>query len=180
MSQAGDRSRTARPALWLGLAVAALVGLGLCTTARAAQMEQVGCFAGSLPGPVDSCKPVAEEEFSEEVQLGGVGGMAVNYTGAGGVPAGTVYGMSTVGGNVDRDVYAEVRDGGLQFCQSWKVRGEAGPYERCGPALGVSEGKADMPCPPRADEVTRSVDVDVDQATGNVYVLTKSASRPAP
>ena len=56
--------------------------------------------------PQPNPAPVENEEFPEEVQLGGVGGMAVNYSGAGGVPAGTVYAATRTaeGGTADRDV----------------------------------------------------------------------------
>ncbi|HEX6753907.1 MAG TPA: hypothetical protein VF093_10035, partial [Solirubrobacterales bacterium] len=96
----GNRARTAHA----GLLVTAccLLTLFLAPSASATY-EQVGCFASHFPGPTDSCKPLSEEElkapgfaFGEEVQLGGVGGMAVNYTGAGGVEPGTVYAVGRV------------------------------------------------------------------------------------
>lgn len=56
------------------------LGLFAAASARAG-FEGVGHFAGSLEPPQEP------GVFPEEVQLGGVGGMAVNYTGNGGVSA---------------------------------------------------------------------------------------------
>jgi hypothetical protein len=151
---------------------ATLTALSLCFlllipvgSAQAAPFEQIGCFAGSFPGLTDSCKPVEEEKFTEEVQLGGVSGMAVNYTGAGGVPKGTVYEFTfdlLDGGRVA--MYAPAPDGGLEFKLAWEVTTLEEPYGRCGPALGSK-------CLPRVKGSPRPEhDVDVDEATGNVYV----------
>ena len=146
----------------------ALAALGLttlaATPAHAATFEQVGCFAGSFPGLTDSCKPVEEQKFGEEVQLGGIGGMAVNYTGAGGVPAGTVYAATQVGGAFRIAMFTPKPDGGLQFELAWQVRNDAGAYGRCGPALEVK-------CEPRVAAGAGVMDVEVDQTTGNVYAL---------
>ena len=94
MRQIDDKPMTARRMTGgLGALAAALLCLGLlgAPAAWGVSFEGVGHFAGSA-------SPVPEEKFAEEVQLGGTGGMAVNYTGAGGVPAGTVYAASKVGG----------------------------------------------------------------------------------
>ena len=85
---------------WLVAVVAALLCCGYAIPASAADFEQVGCFAGTGSDP---CAPLAEgEEFDEEVQLAGVSGMAVNYSGAGGVAKGTVYAVTK--GNFDTRV----------------------------------------------------------------------------
>ncbi|HEX6752037.1 MAG TPA: hypothetical protein VF093_00425, partial [Solirubrobacterales bacterium] len=93
-----------------GLAVTGVLALTLTlilsfAPSSQAAYEQIGCFASHFPGPTDSCKPLSEAElkaegfeFGEEVQLGGVGGMAVNYTGAGGVEPGTVYAATRIPG----------------------------------------------------------------------------------
>jgi len=161
----------------LGGMVAVLFCLGLFVAAPAAatSWEQIGCFAGTLPGPTESCKPVSEEEFGEEVQLGGVGGMAVNYTGAGGVPKGSVYAAGVANGNLRITMF--VPDGeGLKFRLAWQVELDPVPYVRCGPGLAVP-----TECPARVKKPVGKVDVDVDETTGNVYVHTgtKAAGRKA-
>src|SRR5580704_17796086 len=93
-----------------------LLCVGLFTAARAqAALEEFGTFAGSAA-------PVLEEHFAEEVQLGGVSGMAVNTTGAGGVPAGTVYAI-TYGLQADFRVavFKPNGVGGLTFSEAWGV-----------------------------------------------------------
>ena len=67
--------------------------------------------------------------------------MAVNYTGAGGVPAGTVYAAIKVGGFEPGSSMFVPEKGGLKFSQRWAVTFEEGPYERCGPAWGKKKGK---------------------------------------
>ena len=160
----------------LGLLLCVVAGLLTASPAAAAPFKQVGCFAGSFPGPTESCKPVAEEKFGEEVQLGGVGGMAVNYTGNGGVPKGTVYAArffpTGAASGTWVTMYFPREDGGLEFKEAWKVTEHPGPYERCGPLLGVDgEGKAKTPCEAGVTGGEAYVDLDVDQATGNVYVF---------
>jgi len=149
----------------LAIAAVGLLCVGLLGASPAsAAFEQVGCFAGSLPGLVDSCKPVSEEKFGEEVQLGGVGGMAVNYTGAGGVPVGTVYAATKVPGEPVRVAMFVPKVGDLEFSLGWEVTNfEAPSYERCGPALSTE-------CPTRVKASSGFADVDVDQTTGNVFV----------
>lgn len=149
-----------------------LAFLVLTPTANAATLEGAGCFAGTLPGLSESCKPVAEEHFTEEVQLGGVNSMAVNYTGAGGVKKGTVYAATRGGGETRVAMYEPRPGGGLEFVERWEVRSAEGPYERCGPLLGLNgEGKAEKPCAPQASGPGEApVGVDVDQETGYVYV----------
>jgi hypothetical protein len=141
----------------LGAVLAALLCLGLLTSASAsAAFEEVGNFAGN-PGELHG-----QTGWPEEVQLGGLGGMAVNYTGAGGVPAGTIYTASQAGGvrvaryNPDRS-----------FSESWTFAGSPEPNERCGP-----EGNpADPSCESHPTASQGGVDVDVDESTGNVYVF---------
>jgi hypothetical protein len=163
---------------WLG----ALLCIGLFTASPAsAAFEQVGCFAGSFPGLTDSCKPVEEEKFGEEVELGGASGLAVNYTGAGGVSAGTVYSVSAISGQQLRVVmFTPLPDGGLKFELGWEVTlYETETYSRCGPALGEVGGKAKFPCSPRpAGGFGWDISVDVDQATGNVYVYNNTFGFP--
>ncbi|HEX6667083.1 MAG TPA: hypothetical protein VF081_10870 [Solirubrobacterales bacterium] len=132
-------------------------------SAKAAAMEQVCTFAGSAA-------PVAEEKFAEEVQLGGVAGMAVNYTGSGGVPEGTVYAATKPGGNFRIAMFTPKVGGCLEFELSWQVRNEAGSYQRCGPDLEVK-------CEPGVT-ASASLDVEVNQGTGNVYALNGEIGTP--
>jgi hypothetical protein len=148
----------------LGAAVAVLFTLALASSASAAYQQlpgEEGVFAGNIAAPA---KP---GEFPEEVQLGGVGGMAVNRTGEGGVAKGTVYAAMRIGGETRVAVYEPVNEAGkkrLKFVVSWEVSTLGGPYERCGPLVATT-------CQPRVEANPGKVDVDVDQATGNVYVL---------
>lgn len=158
----------------LGAVVGAFCVLGLCLSAGAfAAYEQVGTFAGSAT-------PVLEEKFSEEVQLGGVGGMAVNVSGAGGVPAGTVYAAVKGGIHPLRvGMFEPGAGGGLVFKEAWEVNYQEVAYERCGPSGELPDGELIHPnCEPRAKGLPGDVDVEVDQTTGNVYVLEDVGSFP--
>ena len=112
--------------------------------AQAANLEQVGCFAGSLPGLTESCKPVAEEHFGEEVQLGGTGGMAVNYTGAGGVPEGTVYATRFVGGGLWIAMYVPAGEG-LKLAEAWQVTELKAPTKSAVRSLGLNGEPGEHP-----------------------------------
>ena len=139
------------------VALAALLSLGLLAAAPAsAAYEEVGTFAGILEAPAEA------GVFPEEMQLGSTGGIAVNYTGAGGVPKGTLYATSNQSGLR----IARYKPGGesMSFVEAWEVTQEEGPYEHCGPLLVIH-------CSPRPGVSGADVDVDVDQTTGNVYVL---------
>ncbi len=147
--------------------------LGFVSVASASKtFEQVGCFAGTKPEP---CEPVKEgEAFGEEVELGGTGGMAVNYTGAGGVPAGTVYAMTGTLTQAPAVVMFVPSAGGLKFYESWRVASLEEPYERCGPALGTKMvgGKevAEHPCALRVAQQAQAWDVAVDETDGRLFV----------
>ena len=159
----------------LGLVVASLLALNFFLASPAsAAFEGVGIFAGS-----DS-PPVNPGEFPEEVQLGGVGGMAVNINGTpgpGGVPAGTVY-AATKGPPEDGAIrvvrYTPQPDGTLRFAGGWEVKPAEGPYNICGPAGSGTPG----PCPARPKSIAAKVDVDVDQTSGRVYVFIPTAASP--
>ena len=147
------RNRTA-------LTFALVVALVLPGVAKAAAYEQVGVFAGSAT-------PLTKEqiEANEEIQLAGVSGMAVNYTGAGGVPKGTLYAV-TRAAEMTVAMYVPKAGGGLQFAGRWAVRVSEGPYERCGPLLEPA-----LKCKAIAEASPVELDVDVNQSTGNVYAL---------
>ena len=153
------------------LALACLYLLASAAPASAAAMEQVGCFAGTGSDP---CAPVTEEAFGEEVQLGGIGGMAVNYSGAGGVAKGTVYAATRTGTDTRVAMFVP-KPGGLKFVEEWVVSVAGGAYEVCGPVGTLPNGDTDPhpSCPPRVEDGTGVVDVDMDEATGNVYVLAR-------
>lgn len=168
MNQSVNSLKVNRRVVSARLAIVVVMSLCVCLLrvagARAA-FEQVGTFAGSAA-------PVLEEHFSEEVQLGGVSGMAVNTTGAGGVPAGTVYAATysmydSLGLRVA--VFKPNGVGGLTFSEAWGVDSLSGePYARCGP-----EGEPAAPhCSIRSGALAEETDVEVDQTTGNVYVET--------
>jgi hypothetical protein len=147
-------------------ALAVSLAFGVFMASSASAYEQVGTFAGSAT-------PVKEEKFTEEVQLGGVSGMAVNYTGAGGMPAGTIYAATRLKGQLRIARYNPDES----FSEAWMVVSEEeeekregkgeDPYERCGP-----EGDPAYPnCAPNGNETVGGIDVDVDQTTGNVYAF---------
>ena len=143
----------------LGVLTGVLLVLGLVLAGHAfAAYEEVGIFSGSLTPPAEP------GVFPEEVQLGGVGGMAVNVNGAGGVAPGTAYAVLDSFESVRVSRFEPEPDGKLKFVEAWEVAHGEGAYERCGPVLHTS-------CPTQAKNGSSGfVDVGVDQATGNVYV----------
>jgi hypothetical protein len=152
--------------------VVAFAAALLASSSASAAYEQVGTFAGT-PGALQPWGNFAQEEgtWPEEVQLGGASGMAVNYTGAGGVPAGTIYAATFLG--VSMRIIRFNPDG--SFSESWTFNETPGFKERCGP-----EGEPAHPVcrsQPRSSPAT-SVDVDVDPTTGNVYVLDDEGLSP--
>ncbi|HTR74251.1 MAG TPA: hypothetical protein VMH33_03205 [Solirubrobacterales bacterium] len=170
-------SRPIWPSVRIAIAIFAAILLfgALGASPATAAFAGVGHFSGSEAH-------VAEEAFGEEVQLGGLGGMAVNYTGAGGVPVGTVYTATAILGET-RIAMFEPKEGGLEFVEAWEAAFEEGPYERCGPLLGteVKDGKevAEFPCKARAKTVSgTNVDIDVDEASGDVFAMLEVGSLP--
>jgi hypothetical protein len=159
------------PRLLAAAAVLFAFGLGLSARASAAY-EQVGIFSGSLTPPVE------KGVFPEEVQLAGVGGMAVNITGAGGVPPGTVYAATRA--SLDEVRIARFNADG-SFSEAWLVKSQAVPLELCGPdAPSPPAPEPETPCPPRPTGQSGGFwDVDVNQATGNVYVFIAGAGLEA-
>jgi hypothetical protein len=141
------------------LGVLAILWLASASSASAASsFEQVTHFAGSTQAPKEP------GVFPEEVQLAGVGGMAVNYTGAGGVPAGTLYAMSAMEGGLWVAMYEPSAEG-MEFREAWRVEGASGSYPRCGVKAGLSACNARVAAPAGFG------DVEVDEATGNVYAF---------
>ncbi len=156
------------------LAALSVIGL-LAASPASAAYQQVSNFAGN-PGELHKSNGLTEKQYAElwpeKVQLGGVGGMAVNYTGAGGVPVGTLYTATVPSFGQDIRVARYNPDG--SFSEAWQVTGEAGAYERCGP-----DGDPGHPhCLPRPEGSGDGIDVDVDQTTGNVYVFRASGEPP--
>jgi WD40-like Beta Propeller Repeat len=153
-----DKSSNRTATSMAGAFIVALVAFGLFGVAPAlANFETVKVFAGSAAAPEEPTpgNPV----WPEEVQLGGVNGMAVNRTGAGGIVPGTIYAAGYTSGNLHVARFSP--DG--KFELAWN------PFVRCGP-------KAEEPktCPafPTGEPGGR-VDIDVEQTTGNVYVFYK-------
>lgn len=157
----GPRRPLSRP-VCVGAVTTVLLVLGLLLASNAfAAYERVGIFSGSLIPPVEP------GVFPEEVQLGGVGGLAVNVSGAGGVAPGTVYAaMGSLVGGTHVARFEPEPDGKLSFVEAWKVT-SAGEPKPCGPILHTS-------CQPWPSESEAS-DVDVDQTTGDVYVYNATA-----
>jgi hypothetical protein len=145
-------------------ALAAILCLGLLAASpAAANYEQVGNFAGT-PGVLHGPNP---SEWPEEVQLGGTSGMAVNHTGVGGVPKGTLYAATNRVGD-GRVLVARYNPDG-SFSESWTLEGPLGgaPKERCGP-----DGDPAHPnCASQPNAGAGGIDVEVDQTTGYVYAL---------
>src|ERR1700710_1305883 len=148
-----------RLAAGTGALVVVLSALALLLAATAsANFETVKVFAGSTAAPEEPTpgNPV----WPEEVQLGGLGGMAVNRTGAGGVAPGTLYTIGSSGGDGQRAARYSP-DG--EFELAW-----SGIERRCGPkAVEPTEET----CSPKPTGAGGAVDIDVDQGTGNVFVL---------
>jgi hypothetical protein len=137
----------------LVVAVFGAVGMVGATGASAAtNFETVKTFGG-LVGP-----PAEPGKYPEEVQLGGVGGIAINRTGAGGVAAGTLY---TVGSTVGEGWFVSRFSADGAFELSWNS------LTSCGPKAGPPATS----CPSRTTGSPIYGDVEVDQSTGNVYVL---------
>src|ERR1700709_2526377 len=141
----------------VGALMAALIMLGLVgVTPAAANFETVKVFAGNNAAPEEPTP--GHPVWPEEVQLGGLSGMTVNRSGAGGVAPGTLYtvGFSNgVGWHVAR--YSPAGE----FELAWSGG------TRCGPK---AEAPTEESCP-SFDTGSGNGDVDIDQATGNVYVL---------
>lgn len=139
--------------------VSCLVGLVLAlvllmAAAASASYEQVSTFGGTLVAP---SKP---SEFPEKAQLGGSSGMAVNVTGAGGVPPGTVYTASLDPAHPEGNIRVSRFGPDGAFKMAW-----TSPSERCGtPELLPA-------CQPHPTAGRGAVDVEIDQATGNVYTF---------
>lgn len=141
----------------LGAVAILLICLGCVLPVMSwAGYEETGIFAGSTEPPVEP------GVFPEDVQLGGNGGLAVNISGAGGVPAGTLYAAGYILGELWISRY-EPSGESMKFVEAWEVSPTEGPITRCGPS-GPKNCKA------RPEGGAAQVDVDVDQVTGSVYV----------
>jgi hypothetical protein len=139
----------------IGALVTALIAFSGCAATHAAAASLAGVATWAASG--------------EEVQLGGVGGMAVNYSGAGGVPIGTLY---SVGRGIAGEPLRVARWGRVgqpeKFSEAWEVKSASEEYVRCGPD---GEKAGGVPCSSRPEGEAGPVDVAVDQTTGNVFVL---------
>jgi hypothetical protein len=169
MSQGRMNTHTRRRTILAGIACVS-VSLSLLIAASsvlAVPYEQVAHFAGLAEAPKE------QGVFAEEVQLGGVGGMAVNYTGAGGVPAGTVYALGRdLKEGTKRVAMYVPKAGGLEFKEAWRDPPFAESYERCGVPAGLEA------CKPRVETPEAWAGVAVDQTTGNVYVFDGESGTP--
>ncbi|MFL5872196.1 MAG: hypothetical protein ACJ75T_01800 [Solirubrobacterales bacterium] len=150
-------------------AILLILGLAAASTAAtAATYETVTTFGGT------STPPAAGEEWPEQVQLGGASGMAINRTGAGGVPKGTVFvavppnSVGAIAGNplLEAGVARYAPDGTFEETFT--------RVDRCGPIVPGSP-----PCGSRPSG-NKGIDVDIDQSTGNVYLLNSSRGKDLP
>src|SRR6478672_6965191 len=101
-------------------------------------------------------------------------GLAVNVTGAGGVPAGTVYAVSMDSKRVAR--YSPT--GEFREAWGWGVIDGAAEYQRCGPD-GEGACKTPFGVFPGGEgpgQILSPFGVAVEQSTGRVYVLTNRQS----
>jgi hypothetical protein len=139
--------------------------------AAAKSWEVTGTFGGAIKA----------SEINEETQLNGVSAFAVNYTGAGGVPKGTVYAATHANG-ANRIARFTPVGSGLKFVERWeivqpkleKLREEnlQAPYKICGPAIeDPSEGlTGEAHCSVSPEASQGGLGIAVDQTTGNIYV----------
>lgn len=165
-----NRAETDR-SVWITpvAAIAAAFALALLPAAPAsAAFEQVATFASGGGGT--SASTPQEEQFED------VTAMAVNTTGAGGVPAGTVY--VATGNHSSIAVYGP--RGEFREVWGWGVATDnANEFERCGP-----DGEPAHPVCSAGEEpfaggssgegigqFSVPLGVSVDQITGDVYIL---------
>ncbi|MDX6602553.1 MAG: hypothetical protein QOF13_1755 [Solirubrobacterales bacterium] len=134
----------------------AIIALAAAPRASAVSWETVKTFAPlvpQLPNP---------PEWPEDVQLGGIGGMAINRTGAGGVDPGTIY---TVGSSNTTPLHAARYSADGEFELAWT------PISRCGPKVVPAST-----CPTFPSGTNGGIDIAVNQTTGNVYVFNIAGS----
>jgi hypothetical protein len=159
------QDRSPNSAHRLASAIGTLLVLGMLLAASAsASYEQVKTFA----------------ESGQSRQLHNARGMAVNVTGAGGVPAGTVYSVS--GNSVAR----YTATGEFREAWGWRVAGGfPAQFERCGPDGEAAHPNCVAPAPvgecvlAAPDAMCNGVGIAVDQTTGYVYVLSQPRTHGA-
>jgi len=140
-------------------AVLSIVGLFSAVGATAATYETVDTFGGT-PTP-----PASGEEWPEDVQLGGAAGMAINRTGAGGVPKGTIFVAVTrvfTGGDSTKP---QLAPGVARYAPDGTFEETFTDLGRCGPIVPGSPVCGSRP------SGGAGVDVDIDQTTGNIYLI---------
>jgi hypothetical protein len=142
------RRWTARSKVISACLVASICGALAAAPQASAAYEQVGTFGGTL------APPTTPGTFPEEAQLGGASAVAINYSGAGGVEAGTTYVATDV--SFKAQVIRFDSEGNFQL--AWTENA------RCGAPEGLT------PCVSHASGGSGSIAVAVDQTTGNVYV----------
>lgn len=174
----GRRSTEARSFRRAGAVVALVLGLSLLLAGRAsAAYEQ----ARNGSEPVQFGQP---EEFRGRYNA--TESMAVNRAGDGDVAPGSVYVISRANTVVRLSPGEEGEEPQVEEEWGWNIAGD-GAYDRCGPAYEGAEDPAEhvyAECNPRGNvergespgQFGETPSLAVDQATGNVYVL--SASNP--
>jgi hypothetical protein len=158
-----DRSLLAR----LGALTASAMALALAFAAfsSAATFETVSHFGGVLT------KPSEPGQFPEEVQLNEASGLAVNTTGAGGVAPETIYAVAEKQGE---GAFVERFSPTGNFEERWGMPSGT----RCGPATAdpANPGVYTHCSANGSGNSAGRLGVDVDQKTGNVYVLFEAQS----
>jgi DNA-binding beta-propeller fold protein YncE len=150
------------PIARFGGALGALLALALLLAASASAntYEQVATFAAS----------------GQSRQLFEATGMAVNVSGAGGVPSGSLYSATT------NSVARYTANGEFREAWGWSVaNSNEKEFQRCGPDGEASHptceapraGAACLSGEPGADQLCNTKGVAVDQTTGYVYVLSQ-------
>jgi hypothetical protein len=160
-----DSRRARRRTKRLGWILGSLLLLGMLLAAPASAIfEEVATFAPSS-GP----------SGPENKLLVNATGMAVNWTGAGGVPPGTVYavvGASESGVPLGRVIRFDSK-GEFREAWGWGVGDGSSEFQRCGP-----DGEASFPTcgsvgvtGEGAGQLNQPKSITVDQETGDVYVV---------
>ncbi|MDX6600922.1 MAG: hypothetical protein QOF13_124 [Solirubrobacterales bacterium] len=154
------RTRCGIPAFIIALVL-------LSAAPAAASYETVDLFGGSLTVPPKDPKN-GNPIWPEEAQLGGVSGMAINRTGAGGVAPGTLY---TAGYSGSLGWHAARYSPEGEFELAWTS------FSRCGPKSGEPPNPPANPnCKGVEPSGSTGIDVEINQATGDVYVRFETSS----
>lgn len=162
-----SRRRARTVSLALGIVVA--LGLLFFASSASAAYEQVASFA---EGHTSFAQGKVGDSYLERAAA-----LSVNRTGAGGVPAGTLYAVS----DTHSSVVSFGPRGELREAWGWGVGtdNESGGFQRCGPdgepayptCLSGGRGGEGI------GQLAQPTGIAVDQATGDVYVVNDAEQR---